>query len=314
MARAKGLTIRSYQPGDEGEIVRLFKEAYGSFTGPTKLTVPRWRQMHGRGWWNRPAVLQDPDCLRLLVGGAASFVLHDRRVREKLLSGRPCLPSRQAKLGRGRALGYLIFHQRTPKDAHAYIQEVCIAHVPDREELASLLIEEALQKLRARGVDSVTWMLSPADSLASGLADRFGFAKLLREPTVFMARVVSLESLLSELAGAFGRRLRGSDFESWSGSILFTLEEEQAALQVTRGRAKLAEKPPARPALTVRTGQETLCRMALGALRAEEAYQQDWLAVRPLALTVAGESRRALELLDVLFPENWWSLPRAHSW
>jgi len=283
VSAAKKVTIRSYQPGDERDIVRLFHQAYGSFTGPTKVTPARWREMHERGWWNRPSVVEDPECVRLLL-------------RKK------------------QVLGYLVFHQHVRARGLAYLQEFCVADAPDREELASLLMNDALRLLQERGVDQVTYMLSPGDSFASGLAARFGFAKLLREPTVFMARVVSLESLLAELLPAFSRRLRRSDFKKWSGSILFELKEQRATLQIRRGSAKLVSKVPAKVTLAVRTDQETVCRLVLGALRAEEAYQQDWLSVRPLEIAVKGERRRSLELLDVLFPENRWSLPRAHSW
>lgn len=283
MRAAKKVTIRSYLPGDERDIVRLFHQTYGSFTGPTKVTPARWREMHERGWWNRPSVVEDPECARILVR-------------------------------RGQVLGYLVFHQRTPKDGHAYLQELCIADAPDCEGLARLLIEDAVRVLRRRGVDTVTWMQSPTDPFATGLADDLAFLKLLREPTVFMARVVSLDAVLGELAPAFARRLKASDFTNWSGTILFEVDNQQAALKVAPGSVTLAARPPARPTLTVRTDQGTLCRLALGALRAEEAYQQDWLSLRPIRLTLADGTRRALELLDVVFPENRWTLPRAHSW
>ena len=283
MSAAKKVTIRSYQPGDERDIVRLFHQAYGSFTGPTKVTPARWREMHERGWWNRPSVVEDSECFRLLVQ-------------------------------RGQVLGYLVFHQRRPKDGHVYLQELCIADVPDREELARFLIEDAVRVLRGRGVDTVTWMQSPADASAVGLADELGFLELLREPTVFMARLVCLQALLGELAATFSRRLRASEFANWSGTILFEVDNEQVALKVAPGSATLAPRPPARPTLTVRTDQGTLCRLALGALGAEQAYQQDWLSLRPIRLTLADRPCRALELLDVVFPGNRWTLPRAHSW
>jgi len=283
VSAAKKVTIRSYQPGDERDIVRLFHQAYGSFTGPTKVTPARWREMHERGWWNRPSVVEDSECVRLLVQ-------------------------------RGQVLGYLVFHQRRPKDGHVYLQELCIADVPDREELARFLIEDAVRVLRGRGVDTVTWMQSPADASAVGLADELGFLELLREPTVFMARLVCLQALLGELAATFSRRLRASEFANWSGTILFEVDNEQVALKVARGSATLGPTPPARPTLTVRTDRGTLCRLALGALGAEQAYQQDWLSLRPIRLTLADRPCRALELLDVVFPENRWTLPRAHSW
>lgn len=283
MTGTTSISIRSYRPGDERDIVRLFRAAYGDFSGPTKITPARWLQMHRRGWWNRPSVVEDPDSVRVLVR-------------------------------RGRIEGYLVFHQRRPEEGHAFLQELCVAEGPDREALARLLIEDALRVLRERGVDSVTWMLSPADPFASGLADEMGFLKLLREPTVFMARLVCLDVLLEELAPALSRRLRRSDWRKWSGTLLFEVDGERTGLRVTEGRAALTERPPAQPTLTVRTDQGTLCRAALGALRIEEAYQQDWLSVRPRQVTLAGEPRPSLELLDVLFPENRWTLPRAHSW
>jgi len=283
MSAAKNVTVRSYRPGDERQMVRLFHDSYGSFTGPTRVTPARWREMHQRGWWNRPSVVEDPESVRVLVG-------------------------------RGQVLGYLVFHQRRPGEGHAYLQELCVADAPDCEELTRLLLDDALHVLRGRGVDTVTWMLSPTDPSASGRADELGFLKLLREATVFMARVVCLDAVLGELAPAFARRLKASRFRNWSGTILFDLGEERAGLKMSRGSAALLPGPPPKPTLAVFTDQETLCRLALGALRPEEAYQQDWLAIRPIELTVEGETRRALELLDVVFPENRWTLPRAHSW
>jgi len=283
MTGRTAVTIRNYEPGDERDIVRLFHENYGSFTGPVKLTPGRWREMHRQGWWNRPSVVEDPECARIAFRGK-------------------------------RMVGYILFHQRMPGEGHAFLQELCVADVPDRERLAHLLLEDALEVLRRRGVDTVTWMQSPVDPLAAGLADEAGFLELRREPTVFMARVVSLRALLGELASALSRRLRESDFRQWSGTILLQVDEEQAGLKVARGTVTLLARPPAKPSITVRTDQGTLCRLAMGALRVEETYQQDWLPARPIAVTVGGEPRRALELLDVLFPENRWSLPRAHSW
>jgi len=283
MARRGALKVRHYQPGDERDIVRLFHAAYGSATGPTKLTAKVWRSMHERGWWNRPSVVEDPECVLIAERG-------------------------------GKTVGYLVFHQRTPKASQAFLQELCVKPGPDAEAIAHFLVERALAILRRRGADAVTWMLSPEDPFASGLADAFGFEKLLREPTVFMAALVSLASALKELAPTLTRRLRESDFGTWAGSIVFSLGEEQAALQVDRGKVRLADAALAQPALTVRTEQGTLCRMLMGALRAEEAYQQDWLSLRPIEISVDGEMRQALELLNVLFPENRWTLPRAHSW
>ena len=283
MTRRTSVTIRPYRPGDERDIVRLFRAAYGGFTGPTKVTPARWLQMHRRGWWNRPSVIEDPESVRVLVR-------------------------------RGRIEGYLVFHQRRPGDGHAYLQELCVAEVPDREDLARLLIEDALRVLRERGVDSVTWMLSPADPSASGLADEAGFLKLLREPTVFMARVVCLEVLLRELAPALGRRLRRSDFRNWSGTVLFEVDDEQVGVEVARAQVRVPDRSAPELTLTVRTDQGTMCRLALGALRVEEACQQDWLSVRPRQVSLAAETRPSLELLDVLLPENRWTLPRAHSW
>jgi hypothetical protein len=284
------VTIRGYQPGDERDIVRLFQADYGSFSGPTKLTPATWRQTHERGWWNRPSVLEDPESVRVLVRG------------EKVV-------------------GYVVFHQRRPKEGHAYLQELCVADVPEREDLARLLIEDAMLVLRRRGVNSGPWMLSPADPFASSLADEFGFLKLVREPTVFMARVVVLEALLRELAPSMSQRLRASDLQSWSGTVLFDLdgdskrsETKQSALRIGRRAVTVMSKLPARPTLTVRTDQETLCRLAMGALRVVEAYQQDWLSARPTELALGERTCRSLELLDVLFPENRWTLPRAHSW
>jgi hypothetical protein len=283
LARRGALKVRNYQPGDERDIVRLFHANYGAVTGPTKLTASVWRSMHERGWWNRPSVVEDPECV--------------------LIAERS-----------GKTVGYLVFHQRTPKASSAFLQELCVETGPEGDSIARLLVERVLALLRRRGADAVTWMLSPADPFASSLADAFRFEKLLREPTVFMAALVSLASALKELAPTLGKRLRGSDFHTWAGSIVFDVSKEQAALQVGRGKVRLLAQVPAEPSLTVRTEQGTLCRMLMGALRAEEAYQQDWLSLRPIDIRVGGEIRQALELLDVLFPENRWTLPRAHSW
>ena len=283
MARRGALKVRHYQPGDERDVVRLFHAAYGSATGPTRLTPKVWRSMHERGWWNRPSVVEDPECVLIAERG-------------------------------GGMVGYLVFHQRTPKASQAFLQELCVEAGPQAESTARLLIEQALAILRRRGADAVTWMLSPADPFASGLADAFNFQKLLREPTVFMAALVSLASALKELSPTLSRRLRGSDFRTWAGSIVFDVGGERASLQVGRGKVSLADAVLAQPDLTLRLEQGTLCRMLLGALRAEEAYQQDWLSLRPIEIRVDGETRQALELLDVLFPENRWTLPRAHSW
>jgi predicted N-acetyltransferase YhbS len=283
MRRGSALKVRNYQPGDERDIVRLFQAAYGSATGPTKLTAKVWRSMHERGWWNRPSVVEDPECA--LIAERAS-----------------------------RTVGYLVFHQRAPKASQAFLQELCVEPGREADSIARLLVERALAILRRRGADAVTWMLSPADPFACCLADAFGFGKLLREPTVFMAALVSLASALEELAPTLGKRLRGSDFASWTGSIIFDIGDEQAALQIQRGTVRPLTEVPTKPTVTVRTEQGTLCRMLMGALRAEEAYQQDWLSLRPIEISVDGETRQALELLDVLFPENRWTLPRAHSW
>jgi GNAT superfamily N-acetyltransferase len=239
--------------------------------------------MHERGWWNRPSVVEDPECA--LIAERAS-----------------------------RTVGYLVFHQRAPKASQAFLQELCVEPGREADSIARLLVERALAILRRRGADAVTWMLSPADPFACCLADAFGFGKLLREPTVFMAALVSLASALEELAPTLGKRLRGSDFASWTGSIIFDIGDEQAALQIQRGTVRPLTEVPTKPTVTVRTEQGTLCRMLMGALRAEEAYQQDWLSLRPIEISVDGETRQALALLDVLFPENRWTLPRAHSW
>jgi ribosomal protein S18 acetylase RimI-like enzyme len=283
MARRGSLRVRNYQAGDERDIVRLFHAAYGSATGPTKLTAKLWRSMHERGWWNRPSVVEDPECVLVAERGSET-------------------------------VGYLVFHQRSPKASQAFLQELCVEPGSDAEAIARLLIEQALAILRRRGVDTVTWMLSPADPFASSLADAFGFEKLLREPTVFMAALVSLASALKELTPTLSKRLRESDFRAWAGSIVFDIGEERASLQVGRGKVRVLGEVPAQATLTVRTEQGTLCRLLMGALRAEEAYQQDWLSLRPIEISVDGEARQALELLDVLFPENRWTLPRAHSW
>jgi len=280
---AKKLRIRSYQPGDEAEIVRLFKERYGAFTGPTRLTVTRWREMHEQGWWNRPSVREDPESFRVAVRGE-------------------------------RIIGYVAFHQRTHDPGHAYLQELCVAQVADAREVAHRLLDDVVRILRERGVDEITWMLSPRDPWASGLAEGAGFLELLREPTVFMARLVSPDALFRELAGRLGRRLKAGPFSTWSGTVLFDLRDEHSAIACVAGKVEVLPEPPAEPTVKVRTGQETLCRMVLGALRAEEAYQQDRLMVRPLEIAVGTGRRRALELLDVLFPQNRWSLPRGHSW
>jgi hypothetical protein len=283
MARRGALKVRNYQPGDERDIVRLFHAHYGSATGPTKLTAKVWRSMHEQGWWNRPSVVEDPECV--LIAERAD-----------------------------RPVGYLVFHQRTPKASSAFLQELCIEPGPEADSIGRLLVERALAILRRRGADAVTWMLSPADPFASSLADAFGFEKLLREPTVFMAALVSLASALKELASTLGKRLRESDFASWAGSIVFDVSDEQAAVQIDRGKVRLLAGATTKPTVTVRTEQGTLCRMLMGALRAEEAYQQDWLSLRPIEIRVDGKMRQALELLDVLFPQNRWTLPRAHSW
>jgi len=283
MAQRSALTVRNYRPGDERDIVRLFQAQYGSATGPTKLTAKLWRSMHERGWWNRPSVVEDPGCALIAERG-------------------------------GKAVGYLIFHQHRARASQAFVQELCVEPGPEADSIARLLVERAVAILRRRGADAVVWMVSPADHFASGLADAFGFEKLLREPTVFMAALVSLGSALRELASTLGKRLRESDFGTWAGSIVFDIGDEQAALQIHRSKLRVLAEAPTKPTLTVRTEQGTLCRMLMGALRAEEAYQQDWLSLRPIEIRVDGKMRQALELVDVLFPENRWTLLRAHSW
>ena len=293
MGRAtRGFSIRSFRDGDEAEIARAYNDYAAKFFGPASLTGKSWRSQFRKQGWTGPSVEGDRDCVRIFEQ-------------------------------EGKLLGYAVTHYRPTQMAKAaIIQELCV--VPgssDYEgalEIMQALIEDAEARARERGKTVVLLQLSPEDGLALAAAAASGYETRDDLHGVFMATIIDLTAFLSEAAEELTRRLRGSEFRDWSGTMHLSSGELSCTVETDGGAVGRVTPCPPGPGrdpgsdtgfdISAEIMPEALPLLLMGRRRVAELYLQDALGVK------AADRGKALRLLDTLFPRVPIYLPRAQWW
>ncbi len=277
---SRDFAIRSYRPGDEEALARLFNSYFAGFFGHTPVTGESWRRQYRRQGWTGPSVEADKDCVRLAE-------------RE------------------GRLVGYAVTdYEPIWMSGGALIQELCLVEEADAREVAETLIEDAEQRAKDRGKSFVATQFGEDDGLAAEAAAACGFDEGANPDQVFMVVVTDLSKALVEIAGELSRRLQESRFGAWCGTVRVSSggrERQSCDLRITGGVVAVGPAK-GKADISVAVAPEALPLLLVGRACPGELYLGDELSVN-----AAGE-QDALALLEVLFPRVPLSLPRAQWW
>lgn len=281
-------TLRPFQAGDETHTAALFNCAVARGCGPCPVTPESWLEQYHERSWRGPGLSDDPDCFRVAQQG-------------------------------GRVVGYCVtdYHH----DEVAIVQELCVAEGPGAETTAQALLEDAEARGRERGKSAMTLLLSPEDGFITALVTKLGY-EFAPTTSVFMTLITDLAGVLRELQPELTRRLRASAFRDWSGTVALRCGPMGAALRFRSGHllevtsagpskvtaSSPSEQHPSHPDFAVDLSPEVLPLLIFGRTDAGQAYLQDRLHLR------TGDTRKALQLLDALFPRLPMYLPRAQWW
>jgi len=275
--RAPRIALRSFRDGDEETIVRLFMECMADFVGPSPVTAKSWRASHREQGWTSPGVDSDKDCVRLAMVG-------------------------------GKIAGYAVTHYRPDfQEDMATVQELCVEPGPMADAVAKALLRDAEARARKRGKMAISLSLSSEDGIAVRAGQALGFRTAGDTGSVFMVAITNLVQFLREIEAELARRLAGSPFADWRGTIEITSGDQSAGLRLSRGKVKVA-RTGAKADVKVTVEPEALPRLMMGQLTVGEAYLQDGLSVE------AADRKQALTLLDTLFPRMPLYLPRSQWW
>jgi len=271
-----GITMRAFRDGDEAAAARLFNKSLAGFVGPAPTTPQSWRKQHEVSW-RSPVLSKDPECFRFAERG-------------------------------GEVIAYVVVECpcQFEKDL-AVIQELCVTREQDGEEVARLLIADAEQLARRRGVTAVVLHLSHEDGLTCRLAAAASYEMPGPGTSVFMATITNLDAFLGEAEEELAARLLSSRSKDWLGIIEITCAGQSAKLLLADGRVRVARTDEG-SSFAAEITPEALPLLLFGRMSVQQAFLQD-------RLSVAGDGRAAaLAVLDALFPCLPMYLPSSQWW
>ena len=189
--------------------------------------------------------------------------------------------------GRGKTCGYVIAHAEGPR-------LVCDEAAGDADQALRVLRTLA----KKWGCHDIEFRMMP---YLHALAVRLRRGRCRVESHYdhsggAMVRVVNLASTLDRLCGELARRLKGSAFDGWSGTLAIQGDGEAAAIRIGKGRVSVA-KPGAKPTRTkhvVRAGPH-VAQLVMGTDDPLEVAERG-------RMRLAGDAR---ELVRVLFPRQY---------
>jgi putative sterol carrier protein len=272
----RGLSLRSFAPGDEVAIARLFNDYLQPFLGPSPATPESWLAQYDVHW-RTPILSQQPECCRVAE-------------RE------------------GEIVGYAVTDcPADPAAQTAILQELCVADLLDADEIAALLVSDAERLTHAAGKRAIHMDLSHEDGLARQIAQSHGYCFPGDGTGVFMVTIINLLALFREIEEELSARFAESGRSRWEGVVHFRSGDLEAALRFAGGAVR-AEAANSDPDFSVDISPETLPLLLFGRISVREAFLQ-------ACLSVPGPDRpSALALLDCLFPCLPLYLPRSQWW